>query len=83
MEATRMTNELNGKTVAALRYWWDDQDPGNKGWYVEAKDSEGEFLDDSMKVWFPVDVEDFSEDEETKMVEALKAEFPNAAIEAA
>lgn len=78
-----MTNELNGKTVVTLRYWWDDQDPSNEGWYVEAKDSEGEFLDDSMKIWFPVDVEDFSDSQEAELIAALKGEFPDATVEAA
>ena len=78
-----MTSELNGKTVATLRYYWDDQPGATAGWYVEAKDSDGEFLDDSMKVWFPVDVDDFSRDEESDLVAALKAEFPDTTVEAA
>lgn len=76
-----MTCELNDKTVATLRYWWDTQDPNSKGWYVEAKDSDGEFLDDSMKIWFPVDVDDFDENSEAALIEALMAEFPNAVVE--
>ena len=43
--------QLNGSTVAILRYWWDSQCPENTGWYVEALDADGNFLDDSMKMF--------------------------------
>ena len=75
-----MTQTLNGGQVDTLRYWWDSQYPDNTGWYVEALDSEGQFLCDSQKIWYPVDTDDFGQDEEAELVEALKAEFPDATI---
>ena len=73
--------QLNGSTVAILRYWWDSQCPENTGWYVEALDADGNFLDDSMKIWFPVDTDDFSAAEEAELVAALKEQFPDATID--
>lgn len=77
---TRITSELNGKTVASVRYYWDDQAGAKAGWYVMTYSADGQELDDSMKIWFPVDVDDFSQDEEGEMVEALKGQFPGLEI---
>ena len=41
-----------------LNGWWDDR-PGvdQPGWYVTHHDSEGEIIDDSVKIWFKIDVD--------------------------
>lgn len=75
-----MTLKLNKQTVATIKYRWDTADARNCGWYAEALSADGEFLDDSQKVWFPVEVDRFDADEESELVSALKAEFPRAHI---
>jgi hypothetical protein len=37
--------------------------------------------EDSMKVWFPVDVNEFSQRAEAKLRKALERAFPNAIVE--
>lgn len=63
-----------------LSYYWDEQFGVKPGWYVELRDAEGTVEDDSMKVWFPVDVDEFTEDQETELVAALREAFPDAEI---
>lgn len=66
-----------------LRFYWDDQ-PGvtsGSGWYCEVReDSEGDLrtVTDSMKVGFPVDLDEFSRDQEEEARAALLEEFPGA-----
>ncbi len=66
--------------VTRVTYRWDDQ-PGfdAAGWYCQSFE-DNQFMDDSEKVWFPVRVDNYSEDEEDELVEALQEAFPNAKI---
>lgn len=73
------TTQIQPETV---QYWWDSQDPQNTGWYVRVQDERGQTMDDSMKVWFPVEVEEFSEDQAEELAAALREAFPEAKIEA-
>jgi hypothetical protein len=71
--------------VTTLLYHWDDQPGVTPGWYVEAlawdeEESVDRFVDDSMKVWFPVDTDDYDESQEESLVSALREEFPGAEI---
>lgn len=63
-----------------IRFWWDENDPNNPGWYAVV--SEGNHvIDDSQKVWFPVDVDDYGQDEGEELAVALQAAFPDAEID--
>lgn len=87
--------EINGHREAAdclkqsktilqetVQYWWDEQDPQDAGWYARVMDERGQTTDDSMKIWFPVDVNGYSEDQGEALGHALRSAFPNAKIEA-
>lgn len=79
IERQEMANQVQ------LRVYWDTQDPQNVGWYVEvlgynARHEAWEHKDDSMKVWFPVDVDAFGKNQEAELLEALQAEFPGAEV---
>ncbi len=53
-------SEEDGPVRRIVVTWDSDSDPGNPGWYAvqqENKDGQWEFIDDSMKVWFKVDLE--------------------------
>lgn len=65
-----------------VQYWWDAQDPQNSGWYARVLDERGRETDDSMKVWFPVEVDEFGEDQADELDQALREAFPQAKIEA-
>lgn len=58
---------------------WDDQPGAVPGWYCQSYDADG-FVDDSQKVWWPVDVDDYSHDQRSELVTALQEAFPNATI---
>lgn len=65
--------------VTRVTYRWDDQPGIDAGWYCQSFEG-NEYMDDSQKVWFPVSVDDYGEDEAGEMVEALQEAFPNAEI---
>ena len=65
--------------ITRITYRWDDQPGVEAGWYCQSYDADG-FCDDSQKVWFPVSVDDYAEDEQAELVAALKEAFPNAEI---
>lgn len=67
-------------TITKVTYRWDDQPGVEAGWYCETYDSDGDFREDSQKVWFPVAADDYSRRQEKGLVEALKAAFPSAQI---
>lgn len=70
-----------GKAQAtSVTYRWDDQIGADPGWYCESHDSAGLLLDDSQKIWWPVDVDDYGRDEEIALAEALAGAFPSATI---
>jgi hypothetical protein len=43
-------------------------------------DDEGHVVVDSVKAWYPVDVDRFGEDQVAELVQALRAAFPRADI---
>lgn len=65
--------------VTRVTYWWDGQPGIDPAWYCQSF-VDSEFMDDSAKVWFPVDVYNYGEDEADELVEALQEAFPNAEI---
>lgn len=65
--------------VTRVTYRWDDQPGVEEGWYCQSFTG-GKFMGDSQKVWFPVDVNDYDEDEEDELVEALQEAYPGAEI---
>lgn len=73
MTATR------NETITAVTVRWDDQAGVEPGWYAESY--AGELVaGDSQKIWFPVRVDDFGEDEADDLAEALREAFPQAEI---
>jgi hypothetical protein len=67
-------------TVRTVEYWWDNQDPSNAGWYARTRDASGQECDDSMKVWFPVEVDEYDETQGDDLAEALREAFPGAQV---
>lgn len=66
--------------VATVKGYWDDQAGVEPGWYCETYDAGGNPLDDSQKVWFPVDLDKYRRDQRKELIAALKAAFPGADI---
>lgn len=66
--------------IATVEYWWDNQDPSHAGWYARTRYEDGVEGDDSMKIWFPVEVDQFGEDDGDELAEALQEAFPDAEI---
>jgi hypothetical protein len=62
-----------------IKGWWDNT-PGNPGWYIQELDEQGQVLDDSMKVWFPIPADEFQRDEGKALIEALAKAFPEHEI---
>lgn len=69
--------------VSRVRYWWDDRQGVEAGWYCETYDADGDLRDDSQKVWFPVSVDEFAHNQADELEAALKEAFPGAELEAA
>lgn len=73
--------------VVKVIYRWDDQPGVTPGWYCETliQEDDGTLRqgDDSQKIWFPLTVDYFGEDQEVALVEALKDKFGDAEIERA
>lgn len=69
--------------VARVAAHWDEQDPTNAGWYAMTYDADGRELQDSMKIWFPVPVDDFGSGDASELRAALAEAFPGAEIEVA
>jgi len=69
------------RQATKVQYRWDDQDRANEGWYCETYDDDG-LIDDSMKIWFPIDLDEYDEIDEKELVTALKEEFPGAEVSA-
>jgi hypothetical protein len=66
-----------------VTYRWDDQIGGTPGWYCQRLDDSGNVLDDSQKIWWPVDVDYYDEGAEPDLVAALCGAFPDAIVEPA
>jgi len=66
-----------------IQGWWDNQDPQATGWYVQVVEIDAEsggttIVDDSEKIWFPVDARSFGHGEACKLRTALEVEYPDA-----
>lgn len=65
-----------------IKLYWDAPVGVTAGWFaeLEGKRPEGEWmtLDDSQKVGFPVDLDEFTEDQESEAKAALLEAFPGA-----
>ncbi|MBA2883070.1 hypothetical protein HNR65_003427 [Desulfosalsimonas propionicica] len=57
---------------------WDTQGD-TVGWYCEVTEN-GMTVDDSMKAWFPVNVDDFTADQADALEKALVENFPGHEI---
>jgi hypothetical protein len=66
-----------GKQKVSAHY---DKYDDNEGWYIKIFSPEGEVIDDSRKVGFPIDVESFGEDDLEDIYDALREEYPDAVI---
>jgi hypothetical protein len=69
-------------TITKVTAWWDDpQSPSvEAGWYCEGWNGT-QMICDSQKIWFPVDVDVFDEDQVNELQAALREAFPGATIE--
>jgi hypothetical protein len=65
--------------VSCVRYWWDNTGLEDN-WYCETYDAEGDRIDDSQKVWFPVKVDDYGPDQDNELETALREAFPGAEV---
>ena len=59
---------------------WDAQEGAAEGWYVQVVDENGNVVDDSEKIGFEVDADEFTRSEEKALAEALGAAFPEHEI---
>lgn len=66
-------------TITRVTCRWDDQAGVEPAWYCESHDGSGP-CDDSQKVWFPVSVDSYDQDEADQLAEALAEAFPEAEI---
>lgn len=65
--------------ITRVTYRWDDHPGSTPGWYCQSYEGD-EFRDDSQKVWFPVSVDTYGEDERAELVAELKEAFPSAEV---
>lgn len=56
---------------------WSVSDPKNPGWYIEETDENNRYLSDSMKIWFPIDVDQYGEEEGDELLDEMRKVFPN------
>ncbi len=66
-----------GKQKVTARY---EKYGNNEGWYIKIVNPEGDIIDDSRKIGFPIDVESFGEDDPEDIYDALREEYPDAII---
>jgi hypothetical protein len=59
---------------------WFDKFDDKEVWHIKIISPEGEIIDDSRKVGFPIDVESFGEDDPEDIYDALREEYPDAII---
>ena len=62
-----------------LRVCWDDQPGVDPGWFVEVRKN-GKYHDDSMKIWFGVEIDDFNKKQKSELEEALLRAYPGARV---
>lgn len=63
-----------------INVWWCTNDPNNTGWYGEVRNEQGDVIDDTMKVWFLVDVDQYGRQEGYALQEALEQAYPGYQI---
>jgi len=63
-----------------VNFWWDNQEGIEPGWYIEVTDSDLNFITDSMKFDFPVDADEFGEEEGARLFNVLEGAFPGCQI---
>ncbi len=71
---------MSTATITRVTVRWDDQCGVEPGWYCETYDADGDFIDDSQKVWFPVRVDSYSRRQFAGLRKALQSAFPGAEI---
>ena len=71
------TQTIPTETITAH---WDTQGD-TYGWYAIREREDGSCIDDSVKVWWPVDLDDYTEDDSAAVESALRTEWPDATIE--
>ncbi|NTU94386.1 MAG: hypothetical protein HGB29_07080 [Chlorobiaceae bacterium] len=59
---------------------WFDKDEDRECWHIRIVSPDGDTIDDSRKVGFPIDVESFGEDDLEDIYDALREEYPDALI---
>jgi len=64
---------------ATLTIYWDEQDPAQPGWYVEVRQG-NDIIADSMKIWFPIEVDWYGENDKADLVADLREVYPDATI---
>ncbi|HWQ27304.1 MAG TPA: hypothetical protein VN367_11080 [Chlorobaculum sp.] len=57
-----------------------NKEDDKEGWHIKIIGPEGNVIEDSRKVGFPIDVESFGEDDPEDIYEALREEYPDAII---
>lgn len=68
------------KEFPQVRAYWDTQNGVKPGWYAEVVDERDNVVNDSQKVAFPVEVDDFSRTDGAALAEALGEAFPEHEI---
>lgn len=75
---------VRANEITKVTYRWDSQDPKNEGWYCESwateEDGTPVMIDESQKIWFGVDTDDFDAADAESLEAALQEKFPNAEI---
>jgi len=66
--------------ITNVEFYWDNQPGVDPGWFARAKDEEGDVFMDSMKAWFPVDLDAFGEDDADDVASALAEAFEDAEV---
>lgn len=70
-------SNIMGKQKVSAHY---DKYDDNECWNIKIFSPEGELIDDSQKIGFPIDVESFGEDDLEDIYDALREEYPDAVI---
>lgn len=63
-----------------IKAWWCTNDPKNTGWYAEEQDEQGNYVSDSVKVWSPVNLDSFTQEQEAEVTAALCEAYPHHEI---
>lgn len=78
------TIQMSNSTETRISLGWDSQDRNNEGWHceVQTRDEDGRwaYSDDSLKIWFPVDLDNYEVHQRAEVEAALLKAFPGAQI---